>query len=80
MKMFNYLMDNIYLFYRTEIYRQIIGIPMGTDCAPELANLFLFSYEYRYIIDLINSGVKDIDLFRYIYRYIDDLLSLNDKR
>ena len=68
MKMFNYLMDNIYLFYRTEIYRQIIGIPMGTDCAPELANLFLFSYEYRYIIDLINSGVKDIDLFRYIYR------------
>ena len=80
MKMFNYLMDNIYLFYRTEIYRQIIGIPMGTDCAPELANLFLFSYEYIYIIDLINSGVKDIDLFRYIYRYIDDLLSLNDKR
>ena len=79
MKMFNYLMDNIYLFYRTEIYRQIIGIPMGTDCAPELANLFLFSYEYRYIIDLINSGVKDIDLLRYIYRYIDDLLSLNDK-
>ena len=42
MKMFNYLMDNIYLFYGTEIYRQIIGIPMGTDCAPELANLFLF--------------------------------------
>ena len=33
---------------------------MGTDCAPELANLFLFSYEYIYIIDLIYSGVKDI--------------------
>ena len=26
-----YLMDNIHLFYRNEIYRQIIGIPMGME-------------------------------------------------
>ena len=28
-----------------ELFRQVIGIPMGTDCAPFLANLFLYSYE-----------------------------------
>ena len=37
---FTYLLDNIYIKYGQAIYRQIIGIPMGTDCAPELANLF----------------------------------------
>ena len=79
MSMFNYLIDNIYLFYGHAIYRQIIGIPMGTDCAPELANLFLFSYEYRFIMNMIMLGDKDVKRFRFLYRYIDDLLSLNDK-
>ena len=32
-----------------ECYRQTIGIPMGTDCVPQLANLFLFHYKYSYI-------------------------------
>ena len=29
------------------VYIQCVGIPMGTDCAPLLANLFLFYYEYN---------------------------------
>ena len=32
-----------------EWYRQTIGIPMGTDCVPQLANLFLFHYKYSCI-------------------------------
>ena len=51
---------------------------MGTDCAPDLANLFLFSYEYQYVMNLINSNSPDIEKLRYIYRYIDDLIVLND--
>ena len=43
-----YLIDNIYVSIGNRIYRQGIGIPMGTDCAPLVANLFLFYYEYRY--------------------------------
>ena len=35
-----FLMDNIYIQIRNKIFRQMIGIPMGTDCAPLLANLF----------------------------------------
>ena len=45
----DYLIDNIYVNIGNRIYRQCVGIPMGTDCAPLLANLFLFFYEYRYI-------------------------------
>ena len=43
-----YLIDNIYVSIGNSIYRQGIGIPMGTDCAPLVANFFLFYYEYRY--------------------------------
>ena len=31
---------------------------MGTDCAPEVANLSLFSYEYEFMIKGGNTDVK----------------------
>ena len=40
-----YLLDNIYIRFGTKLYRQIVGIPMGTNCAPLVADLFLFCYE-----------------------------------
>ena len=40
-----YLLDNILIRFGTKPYRQIIGIPMGTNCAPLVADLFLFCYE-----------------------------------
>ena len=44
-----YLLDNIFGKFKDKIYRQIIGVPMGCDCAPFLANLYLFYYEYKYV-------------------------------
>ena len=41
----HYLSDNIYLRFGSKLYRQIEGIPMGTNCAPLVADLFLFCYE-----------------------------------
>ena len=43
-----------YYFSRvlTKLYRQTIGIPMETNCAPFVADLFLFCYEK----DFINSA------------------------
>ena len=76
--MLAYLLDNIYVKYRGNIFRQIIGVPMGTDCAPDLANLFLFVFEYKYVMNLIGTGDSDMKLLRFVYRYIDDLLILND--
>ena len=40
-----FLLDNIYIRFGFELYRQIVGIPVGTNCAPLVADLFLFCYE-----------------------------------
>ena len=48
-----YLIDNIYVSIGNKVYRQCIGIQMGMDCAPLVANLFLFYYEYKYMRNLI---------------------------
>lgn len=74
-----YLLDNLYIKYFERIFKQIIGIPMGSDCGPDLANLFLFAYEYQYIIGLIEKGDYSYSTLRFIFRYIDDLIVLNDK-
>ena len=58
--------------------RQVIGIPMGTNCAPLLADLFLHSYEYEFIIKKLKTDISVALRFNKIFRYIDDLLSINN--
>ena len=48
-EMFNFLIDNVYIRIGSAVYQQTIGIPMGTDCAPLVADLFFFSYEYEFM-------------------------------
>ena len=38
------------------VYQQIVGIPMGTNCAPLIADLFLYCYEID--VGLARSYVK----------------------
>ena len=38
----SYLSDNIYIRFGTKLYTQIVGIPMGTNCAPLVADLFFY--------------------------------------
>ena len=40
----SHLLDNIYIRLCDKLYRQIVGIPMGTNCAPLVSYLFLFCY------------------------------------
>ena len=44
-KMLGFLVDNIFLVFSRKVFQQIVGIPMGTNCAPLLADIFLYSYE-----------------------------------
>ena len=53
---------------------------MVTDCAPLLANLFLFYYEYKYMKNLIKDNLQVAMKFNGTMRYIDDLLTLNNSR
>ena len=41
---FTFLMENIYVQFDGMVYQQIVGIPMGTNCAPLIADLFLYCY------------------------------------
>ena len=69
----------LYFFvkFRGQIYRQIIGIRRGCDCAPQVADLFLFWYEHDYI----SRGVEDknpvVYALKFASRYIDDLNTPN---
>ena len=40
----HYILDNIFIRFGSKLYRQIVGIPMGTNCAPLIADLFSFHY------------------------------------
>ena len=46
---------------------------MGTDCAPLLANLFLFHYEYKFMKEKLKQNNQLAKTFSYTFRYIDDL-------
>ena len=80
-KLVSFLIDNIYIQFGNVIMRQCVGIPMGTDCAPLLADLFLHFYEYKFIDKLKKDrGTKYFArIFNHTFRYIDDLLSINNK-
>ena len=78
-RVMNWLIDNIYVTFGDKLFRQVIGIPMGTDCAPFLANLFLYSYEFKWIDKQRKEGnYKVLKAFRSCGRYIDDLLMINN--
>ena len=78
MDMVEYLVDNIYICVGDRVFRQCIDIPMGTDCAPLLANLYLFYYEYSYMKQLLKVNMGKARMFSNTVRYIDDLLALNN--
>ena len=72
-----YLSDNIYIRFGTKLYRQIVGIPMGTNCAPLVADLFLFCYERGFMTSLSNvKQAEIIKAFKSTSRYLDDLLNI----
>ena len=74
-----WLIDNIFVTFGDKMFRQQIGIPMGTDCAPLLANLFLYSYEYEWIEkQRLLKNYSLLNVFKYSCRYIDDLLLANN--
>jgi hypothetical protein len=60
----------------------LVGIPMGANCAPLLADLFLYSSEADFIQGLLNKNEKKLarSFNFFAFRYIDDVLSLNNSR
>ena len=61
---FIFLMENLYVQFEGMVYQQIVGISIGTNCAPFIADLFLFCYERDFMFNLYTSKQYDlIDMF-----------------
>ena len=70
--MLEFLVDNIFVVFGRKFFQQIVGIPMGTNCGPLLAVIFLYSYEAEFIQSLLSIGKKKLaSQFNSTYRYID---------
>ena len=74
---FHYRLDNIFIRFGSKLYRQIVSIPMGTNCAPLVVDLFLFCYEK---CCLCQKKIKQavIEAFNSTSRYLDDLLNIDN--
>ena len=74
-----FLLDSIYIRFVSKLYRQIVGIPTGTNCAPLAANLFLFCYERDFMLSLSDDNQSEvIEAFNSTSRYLDDLLNIDN--
>ena len=66
-----FLLDNIYIRFGSKLYRQIVGIPMGTNCEPLVADLYLFCYERDFILSLSEDNQSDfIEAFNSTSQYL----------
>ena len=75
----HYLLDNIFIRFGSKLYRHIFGIPMGTNCAPLVADLFLFCYERDFMLSLSDNNQADIiEAFNSTSRYLDDFLNIDN--
>ena len=72
-------MDNVYIRFGTKLYRQIVGIPVGTNCTPFVADLFSFCYERDLMNELSSDNQANvIKSFNSTSRYLDDLLNIGN--
>jgi hypothetical protein len=79
--MLEFFIDNIFVVFGERVFQQTVDIPMGTNCAPLLADLFLYSHEADFIQELLRKNEKKlVRSFNFTFRYIDDVLSLNNSR
>jgi hypothetical protein len=90
--MINHLVDHTFVEFGGSIWQQSIGLPLGTQCAGQLANTYCFTYEFQFLRRLIQAGKRDFaknpldttkltlaQTFLNCRRYIDDLFVLDIK-
>ena len=76
----DFLINNIYVRFGSSVFRQVIGIQMGTNSAPFnlLADLFLHTFEYDFMVKTMKQDTTKAIQFSNTFRYIDNLFSVNN--
>ena len=70
-----FLISNIFLSNNAgKLKQQVVGLPMGTNAAPETGNLTLYANEAEFIDDLMRKGnILTAMSYSRTRRFIDDL-------
>ena len=70
-----HLVDNAFILFGLKLYRQIVGIPMGTNCATFAADFFY--YERDFMLSLSDNNQTDIiEALNLTSRFLDVLLNM----
>jgi hypothetical protein len=73
-----WLLNNCYLTLGDRVWKQSTGIPMDFSYSPIWCNIYLLSYETKFIQRLAKFGRADLlSKFKYAFHYIDDLCFIN---
>jgi hypothetical protein len=74
-----FLIDIIFAMFGGRVFQQTVGIPMDTNCASLLADLFLYLYEADFFffwnkvhVSLIITDISNVaveDLLRTMFNY-----------
>ena len=74
----HWILYNTYVRFGNNLFQQTKGIPMGGNCSPLIADLYLSWLEYKYVLDIMNK--KNFTLAKSLSsnsRYIDDIITPN---
>lgn len=75
-KLSEIVLNNLIVTFKDKNYLQILGTAMGTNCAPQLANLFGFVLEQD-VMNKLKDMIPTLRIHIYV-RYIDDIFMLVD--
>ena len=80
-KLITWRLNNAYIKFNGNVYKQIKGIPMGDNASPIIADLLLYHYESKFMEKLKNlKKTKLIKYFNNTFRKMDDVLSINNPK
>ena len=74
----SFVMKNAHFKINNQVFQQVIGIPMGSDPAPFIANLFLYFYENKFLDKLKKKDLPRARRLRHVFRFIDDLIAMKN--
>ena len=75
-----FVLSEVFITFAGSVFRQIRGVPMGGNCSPLLADLFLLNCEFSYMKQLVKDKKFGLaKLLTCTSRYIDDICVVNYK-
>ena len=72
-----FLLDNTFVQCGPLVFQQIKGIPMGSNCSPLPADLYLTWLEFKYMDKLMKKDFQMATKLSNNARYIDDIACVN---